>query len=99
MTKAKAIRKFCLDCTGDSRKDVAFCTDPICALWEHRLGADLRSIQGRKIMEANCRKYAKDFAELEEKYGVDPELYLPRTPRRIVPKTAYKPLLAPKLPQ
>jgi len=35
-------------------------------------------------MANNCRKYPKDFAELDG-YGVDSALYLPRTSRRIGP--------------
>ena len=92
MTKTKSIRKFCLACVGDSPKDVAFCTDQ-CALWEHRLGTDLRSTKGIEMMTHYCKKYPKDFAELKE-YGVDPSLYLPRTPRRIEPRLLNKGLLA-----
>lgn len=93
MTKSKSIRKFCLDCVCGSLKDVAFCTGPKCALWEHRLGVDLRSTQGIKIMENNCRKYPKDLKELEG-YGVDPALYLPKPPRRLGRKVLNKGLLA-----
>jgi hypothetical protein len=93
MTKTKSIRKFCLACVGDSPKDVAFCTDPKCALWEHRLGTDLRSTKGVEIMTKYCQKYPKDFAELKD-YGIDPALYRPRTPRRIRPKPLNKGLQA-----
>jgi hypothetical protein len=93
MTKFKAIRKFCLECVGGNAKDAAFCTDPKCPLWEHRLGADLRSTKGIEMMKKNCQKYPQSFKELE-KYGVDPALFLPRTPRRIGPKPLNKGLQA-----
>lgn len=93
MTKTKAIRKFCLACVGESSKDVAFCTDPKCALWEHRLGTNLRSAKGIEMMEKNIKKYPKDFAELND-YGVDSGLYLPRIPKRIKPKPLNKGLRA-----
>ena len=93
MTKSKAIRKFCLSCFCGSAKDIAFCTDPGCPLWEHRLGVDLRSTKGFEIMKNYCQNHPKDLAELKE-YGVDPALYLPRTPRRIRPRLLNKGLLA-----
>ena len=97
MTKSKSIRKFCLTC-GGSPKDVAFCSDPNCELWEHRLGMDLRSTKGRKIMEDNCRRYPRDFAELGT-YGVDPARYLPAKPHNFGRSGLNKGVLAPKSSQ
>ena len=34
----KAIRKKCLECAADSRKEVALCPDPQCSLWPFRYG-------------------------------------------------------------
>lgn len=92
MTKTKSIRKYCLGCAG-TPKDVAFCIDPQCSLWEHRLGVDLRSNRGIEMMRSNCQKYPKDFADLAG-YGVDPSLYQPGTPRRIGPSLLNEGLLA-----
>lgn len=38
LTPCKAIRKYCLDCSGGSRKEVAICRIPECPLWEYRFG-------------------------------------------------------------
>lgn len=37
--KTKLIRKYCLDCMGDSRKLVRQCPSTSCALWPFRMGA------------------------------------------------------------
>jgi len=76
MTKQKAIRGFCLEC-GGSAKDVVFCPDPRCLLWEYRLGTGMDGERYWSIMEANRRKYPKDVAELGE-YGLSPSLYFDR---------------------
>ena len=34
----KAIRRYCLDCAGNSRKEVRFCKVPTCALYPFRMG-------------------------------------------------------------
>lgn len=93
MTKAKKIRIHCLSCAGDSPKDVAFCTDPKCIFFEDRLGVSLESTTGIEMMTNYCRKYPKDFKELEG-YGVDPSLYLPQASRRIGRKVLNQGLLA-----
>lgn len=93
MTKSKSIRRYCLECAGESTKDVAFCTAPACPLWEHRLGVRLDSTRGSGIMKKNCETYRKDYEALKE-YGVDPALYQPRTPRRIRPIASNKGLEA-----
>lgn len=79
MTKQKAIRKYCFDCCSGSVKDIVFCTDPKCSLWPWRLGVGPRSKEWREIMEANMRKYPKDFEELSS-YGVDASIYFPKNP-------------------
>lgn len=37
-TLLKVIRKKCLDCSGDVRKEVQECPLKDCPLWEYRLG-------------------------------------------------------------
>ena len=38
MTRAKAIKKHCFDCAGESYKEVVLCELPLCPLWPFRLG-------------------------------------------------------------
>lgn len=38
MTRAKAIKKYCFDCAGDSSKEVVLCELTGCPLWPYRLG-------------------------------------------------------------
>lgn len=37
LTISCIVRRFCLDCQGNSSKAVRECADTACALWEHRL--------------------------------------------------------------
>ena len=38
MTPVKAIRKYCVDCSGHSRKEVELCPITDCFLYRYRLG-------------------------------------------------------------
>ena len=38
MTRAKAIKKHCLECSGGSGRDVTTCEITDCPLWPYRLG-------------------------------------------------------------
>lgn len=40
ITRAKAIRLKCLDCSCFDRKEVKFCPVTNCALWPYRLGKE-----------------------------------------------------------
>lgn len=42
LTRAKAIRLKCLDCCGDSTKEVLQCTSIECPLWRYRRGKEER---------------------------------------------------------
>ena len=48
MTRAKAIKLFCIDCMGGSPYEVTLCGLMDCPLWEHRLGCGMRSDAYRK---------------------------------------------------
>ena len=37
-TPLKAIRWFCIECSGDQPKEVKWCSSRDCALWEFRFG-------------------------------------------------------------
>lgn len=38
MTRAKAIKKHCFECAGESAKEVTICELKDCPLWPYRLG-------------------------------------------------------------
>lgn len=42
LTRAKAIKKKCLDCCGNDKKEVKLCPVKECALWVYRLGKEIK---------------------------------------------------------
>jgi hypothetical protein len=86
MTKQRAIRKFCLACSGESVKDVALCTDPKCVLWPWRLGYGPKSLQSRRAMESIRDRYPQDVADLLEKYDLEVKTFYPWNGPRPSPK-------------
>ena len=62
--KARAISKKCLDCSGDSVKEVTLCHIVDCPLWEYRFGNSLKNNDFKiRIMRIKERS-PKDFAEM-----------------------------------
>ena len=53
----KAIRKFCLECSGDSSAEVKGCTAPNCPLYPFRLGKN--PYRKKREMTAEQREAAK----------------------------------------
>lgn len=45
LTRAKAIRQKCLDCSGWQNKDVRECPVKTCALWPYRMGSKPETIK------------------------------------------------------
>lgn len=41
LTRADAIKRYCLDCMGFQPKEVKLCPDRKCPLWRYRLGKEL----------------------------------------------------------
>ena len=71
MTRAKAIAKKCLECSGDSAKEATLCQVFDCALWEYRLGGkDPKSTRSRERMAAAFRRWRKEF-EIMLETGID----------------------------
>jgi hypothetical protein len=66
MTKARAIKKKCLDCSGDSPKDVTLCHIFDCPLWRYRTGAEISSSAYKRRMEAAIENYPEDIEDLTE---------------------------------
>lgn len=57
-----AIKLFCLECVGDSLKDVKECTVVACPLWQYRPGAgkDFSCREGIIPAQAELEKLASD---------------------------------------
>lgn len=49
LTRAKAIRAKCLDCTCGQRHEVRLCPSKDCPLWIYRMGRVIKSETGEKI--------------------------------------------------
>lgn len=56
LTRAKAIRLKCLDCCGDSSKEVLKCASVNCPLWRYRRGKEERD-------ELYCHSHQKKDGE------------------------------------
>lgn len=64
MTKAQAIKKHCLDCSGHQAKEVTLCHLIYCPLWEFRFGNCLKNKNFNKRMQGAKKAYPKDFKEM-----------------------------------
>ncbi len=65
MTKMQAIRKYCLECAGDSAKEVTMCHILDCPLWQFRTGNLIRSKVYKKRIEQSTQKYPEEWKEIE----------------------------------
>lgn len=73
--RKEAIRKKCLECSGDSRKEALLCHLFDCPLWEWRTGHHIKSnIYKRRIKNA-FKCYKKDFNRLKQE-GFDVNRFL-----------------------
>jgi len=54
----KSIRKFCLNCVGNSAREVELCTDLQCPLYPYRFGRDPRR-KPRKLSEEQKASLAR----------------------------------------
>lgn len=64
MGKAKAIRLKCLDCSGDSPKEVTLCHLVSCPLWPYRFGYSTNDKRYQKRMETAKRNYPDEYLEV-----------------------------------
>jgi hypothetical protein len=53
MTRAKAIKKHCFECAGESSKEVVGCELTDCPLWPYRLG----NSPGSKAYQERLKNY------------------------------------------
>ena len=65
LTKQKAIAKYCKECSGDSSKEVTFCSILDCPLWEYRCGYHISSNSYRPRIKRAFEKYKLDVVELK----------------------------------
>ena len=65
MTKSQAIRLKCLDCSGNTPKEVTLCHIVDCPLWQYRFGCSFKSKQYKQRMERAKKKYSADYQEMQ----------------------------------
>ena len=70
MNRAKAIAKHCLECSGDSPKEVTLCHLFDCPLWQYRIGAGVKTKHYKKRIKGAIKRYETEVKELEA-MGVD----------------------------
>ena len=56
ITRAKAIRLKCLDCSNQQSKEVKLCPITDCSLWRYRQGSEERDDVYYKNLEDNAKK-------------------------------------------
>lgn len=61
MTKTKAIKQYCYECSGSSHKDTILCHIFDCPLWQFRLGCKITSPTYKKRMDGAIRRYPDDI--------------------------------------
>jgi hypothetical protein len=57
MNPLKAMREYCLDCCGGSRKEVKLCPSTDCSLWPYRFGKNPYST---RVMSEEQREQARE---------------------------------------
>ena len=87
MSRRRAIYLKCLDCCGDSWKEVLICQVFDCPLWPFRTGDNIGSTRYKKRIKAAFAKKTEDITELQ-KQGVDMPFF--RTEYRKNPSNDFK---------
>ena len=64
MSRSKAIRQKCLECSGGSPKEVTLCQITDCPLWPFRIGSPINGKRYAKRMEAAARNHPDEYQEL-----------------------------------
>jgi hypothetical protein len=63
MTRAKAIKQNCFECSGDSHKEVTLCCVPGCPLYPYRFGNSAASGAYKTRMRLAKKRYPEEYAE------------------------------------
>jgi len=87
MNRRRAIYLKCLDCCGDSWKEVLICQAFDCPLWPFRTGDNIGSIRYKRRIQAAFAKKTEDITELQ-KQGLDMPFF--RTEYRKNPSNDFK---------
>lgn len=70
MTRSKSIAKYCVECSGDSPKEVTLCHLFDCPLWSYRFGNSPKNKNYKiRIKKAKVR-FPEEFKELS-KMGIN----------------------------
>lgn len=64
MTKANAIRKYCLECAGGSPGEATLCHIVDCPLWTYRFGTSINDRRFELRMKAAMRDYPDEIGEV-----------------------------------
>ncbi len=64
MTKSQAIRLKCLECSGDSHKEVTLCHIVDCHPWPFRFGYSMRDKRFKKRILSAKKNYPAEFKEM-----------------------------------
>jgi hypothetical protein len=70
MRPLKTIRAKCLECSGDSPKEVTLCHQFDCPSWEYRFGYSIKTMRYKRRMEKAKKQFSKEFKELTN-MGID----------------------------
>jgi len=70
MIRSEAIKKKCLECSGDSHKEVTLCPVLDCPLWPYRTGRHIRTKSYKERIRKAKKRYSNDFEEMR-KEGID----------------------------
>jgi len=66
MTRSRAIKEKCFECSGDSAKEVTLCQVFNCPLWEYRFGNSIKSKVFIERMNLAKERYSKEFKEIKQ---------------------------------
>ena len=81
MTRAKAIAKKCLECSGDNTKEVTLCYLFDCPLWEYRFGNSLKSKNFQARMDRAKARHPKEIDEIKRIINADGD-YIKNIPNK-----------------
>lgn len=78
-SRAKAIKRFCYDCSGESKQTVTLCCCFDCSLWPWRLGVSMSSAIYRSRIEKALKNHREEVAALSDA-GVDLSKFTLKSP-------------------
>ncbi|MFH1147466.1 MAG: hypothetical protein V1736_07140 [Pseudomonadota bacterium] len=61
MTSTRAVKRYCLSCTGGIREEVRNCTDRTCPFWIHRTGKPRVSVKTIRRFCLECTNSGEEY--------------------------------------